>query len=235
MIRATLLYLFTALFILLLAPPAVAWSLVTRGDSLLYALSRACIRTGGWICGIRVRLEGREKIPPACTCVFLSNHQGNIDGPVLLHALPCNWAALIKREMMRLPVLSLVLERAGFVPIERLNPKQAHAGIDEGARRLAAGKPFLAFPEGTRSRDGRLGPFKKGVFVMAIKAGAPVVPVTILGSSSILPPGRYGVRPGEVRVVIHDPIETARLGLEDRDALIAETRRAIASALPAEG
>ncbi|NLV31428.1 MAG: 1-acyl-sn-glycerol-3-phosphate acyltransferase [Acidobacteria bacterium] len=235
MIRATLLYLFTGLFILVLAPPAIAWTLLARRDSLLYTLARACIRTGGWICGIRVRVEGKDKIPPGRTCVFLSNHQGNIDGPVLLHALPHNWAALVKKEMMRLPVLSLVLERAGFVPIERLNPKQAHAGIDEGARRLAAGKHFVAFPEGTRSRDGRLGPFKKGVFLMAIKAGAPVVPVTILGSSAVLPPGRYAVRPGEVRVILHGPIETGRLGLEDRDDLIAETRRAIASALPADG
>jgi 1-acyl-sn-glycerol-3-phosphate acyltransferase len=153
------------------------------------------------MCGVRVEVQGIEKIAPGKTYLFLSNHQSNFDGPVLVHAIPRDWKALIKKEMMRLPVFSLVLKQVQFVPIERLNPKKAHAGIEFGARLLTEGKSFVAFPEGTRSRNGRLGEFKKGVFIMAIKAQVPVIPITILDSDKILPPGRYDIRPGRAKSV----------------------------------
>jgi 1-acyl-sn-glycerol-3-phosphate acyltransferase len=231
MIRATFTYIFLSLYILLLAPPAVLWALLAGKDALLYRLSRFCIRISGWICGIRVIVEGREKIVPGVTYVFLSNHQGNFDGPVLVHCIPRDLKALIKMEMMRLPVLSLVLKQVRFVPIERTNPKKAREGIEQGARLLAEGKSFFAFPEGTRSRDGKMGEFKKGVFIMAIKAQVPIMPVTISGSAKIQPPGSYSVRPGSIKVIFHDPIPTAGMGIEDRNHLVQLTRTAIASGL----
>jgi 1-acyl-sn-glycerol-3-phosphate acyltransferase len=232
MIRATLVYAFVSVYILLLAPAAMLWCILTENCSLLYRLARFCIRTAGWMCGVRVAIQGIENISPGKTYVFLSNHQSNFDGPVLLHAIPRDWKALIKKEMMRLPVFSLVLKQVQFVPIERLNPKQAHAGIELGAKLLKEGKSFLAFPEGTRSRNGQMGEFKKGVFIMAIKAQIPVVPITILDSDKILPPRKYAIRPGWIRVIFHDPIVTEGLSLEARNQLIQDTRKAIASALP---
>ena len=232
MIRATLLYLFVGLYILLLAPASMFWTAISGDTRLLYSLARFCVRIAGFFCRIRVRVQGREKILPGIPYVFLSNHQGNFDAPVLLHVIPRNWKALIKKEMMRLPLFSLVLRQVQFVPIERSNPMKAHSGIELGARLLTEGNSFLAFPEGTRSRDGRLGEFKKGVFIMALKAQTPIVPVTILDSASIQPPGKYGIRPGCIRVVFHDPIVTAGMKFEDRDQLVQRTRDAIASALP---
>jgi 1-acyl-sn-glycerol-3-phosphate acyltransferase len=232
MIRATLVYLFTAIFILFLAPASMLWCFLAGNSSLIYRLGRFCIRTVGWMCGVRVEVQGSERIAPGKNYVFLSNHQSNFDGPVLLHAIPRDWKALIKKEMMRLPVFSLVLRQVQFVPIERLNPKKAHAGIELGAKLLSEGKSFVAFPEGTRSRNGRLGEFKKGVFIMAIKAQIPVIPITILDSDKILPPGRYAIRPGCIRVIIHDPIITEGMSLEERNQLVQLTRNAIASALP---
>jgi len=232
MIRATLVYLFVGLYILLLAPPGMLWTLISGNSALLYRLARFCIRTAGLMCRVKVSAQGREKILPGITYVFLSNHQGNFDGPVLLHLIPRDWKALIKKEMMRLPVFSLVLKQVQFVPIERLNPKRAHTGIEIGARLLAEGKSFLAFPEGTRSRDGRLGEFKKGVFIMAIKAQVPIIPVTILDSARIQRPGEYGIRPGCIHVIFHDPISTEGMNFEDRNRLVQLTRDAIASALP---
>lgn len=231
MARATLVYVFIGLYILLLAPFALLWSIGSRDDRLLYVLARFCIRAAGVICGVRVQIEGQKKIAPGATYLFLSNHQGNFDGPVLMHAIPRNCKALIKKEMMKLPVLSLVLDQARFVPIERLNPKQAQTGIDLGAQLLANGHSFIAFPEGTRSRDGLLGEFKKGVFVMAIKAQAPVMPVTIVGSASVQPRGSYAIRPGRVQVIFHDPIPTAGMNLDDRNRLVLLTRGAIESGL----
>src|SRR5512147_740186 len=129
MIRATLVYLFLALYILLLAPPAMLWALISGNGALLYHLARFGIRVAGWMCGVRVSIRGKEKIAPGVTYVFLSNHQGNFDAPVLVHAIPRDWSALIKQEMMRLPLLSLVFRQVQFVPIERSNPKHAHSGI----------------------------------------------------------------------------------------------------------
>jgi 1-acyl-sn-glycerol-3-phosphate acyltransferase len=183
------------------------------------------------MCGIRVDIQGREKISPGQTYVFLSNHQGNFDGPVLLHAIPRDWKALIKKEMMNLPVLSLVMKQVQFVPIERSNPKKARSGIEFGVSLLKKGHSFIAFPEGTRSRDGRLGNFKKGVFIMAIEAQAPVIPVTIRNSARIQPPGSYGIHPGIIEVIFHDPILTAGMTVEDRDSLIQLIRDTISSEL----
>lgn len=232
MIRATLVYLFVGLYILVLAPVAMLWTLITQDPRLIYRLARFCIRAAGWMCRVKVIVQGQEKILPEKTYVFLSNHQGNFDGPVLCHVIHRDWKALIKKEMMRLPILSLVLKQVQFVPIDRSNPKKAQEGIELGAKLLKEGKSFIAFPEGTRSRDGRLGEFKKGVFIMAIKAQIPVIPVSILDSNKIQPPGIYGIRPGTIHVVFHDPISTQGMDLEDRNRLVQLTRDAIVSKLP---
>jgi 1-acyl-sn-glycerol-3-phosphate acyltransferase len=208
------------------------WTLVAGNSVVLYKMARFCIRAAGWMSGVRVIVQGREKILPGKNYVFLSNHQGNFDGPMLCHVIPRDLKALIKKEIMRLPVLSLVLRQVQFVPIERQNPKQAQLGIELGARLLKEGKSFFAFPEGTRSRDGRLGEFKKGVFLMAIKAQTPIIPITILDSNRVQPPGYYGIRPGSIHVIFHDPIETTGMDMEDRNRLVQLTRDAIASALP---
>jgi len=231
LLRATLVYLFIGIYVLLLAPFGLIWTVCVKDAHFLFCLTRLCIRCAGWIAGVRVQVEGREKIDPARTFVFLSNHQGNFDGPVLLHVLGRDLRAPVKMEMMRLPIISLILRATEFVPLERTNPKQARAGIERSARLIREGKSFFAFPEGTRSRDGSLGKFKKGVFIMAIQAEAPVVPITIMNSAAIQPPGSYGIRPGAIRIVIHDPIETRGMTFEDRDALIMRTRADIASAL----
>jgi 1-acyl-sn-glycerol-3-phosphate acyltransferase len=233
MIRSTLAYFYVAVFLLLLAPASLLWCILTGNSSLLYRLGRFCIRTAGWMCGVRVEMRGWEKAAAVRTCIFLSNHQSNLDGPVLVHAIPRDWKALIKKEMMRMPVFSLVMKQIQFVPLERSNPKQAHAGIELGAKMLAEGNSFIAFPEGTRSIDGQLGEFKKGAFIMALKAQMPVIPVTILDADKILPRGKYAIRPGRIRVIFHDPIATEGMSVENRNQLMQSTRAAIASALPA--
>ena len=231
MIRATLVYLFIGIYVLLLAPFGLLWTAHSRDAHFLFCLTRFCIRSAGWLAGVRVNVEGLEKIDSARTFVFLSNHQGNFDGPVLLHVLGRDLRALVKMEMMRLPVISLILRATEFVPLARTSPKQARAGIERAVRLIREGKSFFAFPEGTRSRDGTLGEFKKGGFIMAIQTATPIVPVTITNSAAIQPPGSYGIRPGRIRVVVHDPIETTGMTFEDRNALVRQTRAAIASAL----
>lgn len=231
MIRATLVYAFIALYVLILGPVALIWVLLTKETRHLYALARFCVRASGILAGIRVRIEGRDKISEDGTYLFLSNHQGNSDAPVLLHSIPRNWREVVKHEMMRLPVLSIIMRYAEFVPVERRNPQQARSAINYGASLLSRGYSFITFPEGTRSRDGHLGVFKKGAFIMAIKAQVPVVPITIDGSGDVQPPGRYIVKPGIIKVFFHDPIPTRGMEIEDRNRLMEMTRNAIASKL----
>ncbi len=231
MLRATLVYVFVALYIILMAPVGMLYTRISGNNALLYKMARLCIRVSGWMSGVRVYIQGREKISSGQTYVFLSNHQGNFDGPVLFHAIHRDWKALIKKEMMNLPVLSMAMKQVQFVPIERTNPKKARLGIELGASLLKKGHSFIAFPEGTRSRDGRLGSFKKGVFIMAIEAQIPIIPVTIRNSAGIQPPGSYAIHPGSVDVIFHDPIPTAGMTIEDRDHLIQLTRDAISSGL----
>jgi 1-acyl-sn-glycerol-3-phosphate acyltransferase len=231
MIRATLVYIFIALYVCLVGPLAMFWTLVAKDSRLIYSLARICVKAAGWLSGVRVRPHGLEKIAPGQNYVFLSNHQGNFDGPVLIHVIPRDVRALVKREMMRLPVLSLIMRQVKFVPKDRSDVHKARAGIDYGATLLQQGFSFFAFPEGTRSRDGRLGEFKKGVFVMAIKGQTPVMPITILNTNRIQSPGDYRIHPGTVEIIFHDPIPTRDMDLPDRDRLMESTRASIASAL----
>jgi 1-acyl-sn-glycerol-3-phosphate acyltransferase len=227
MLRASFVYLFIALYVLIAGPIGIIGSLLSGRTDFVYGLARLCMRLAGWMSGIRLVIRGQERILPDRTYLFLSNHQSNFDGPILLHTTGRNLRAIVKTEMMRIPLLSMVLRRVQFVPIDRKDPVQARAGLDRAAQLLRNGFSFFAFPEGTRSRDGFLGQFKKGVFVMAIQAGMPVVPVSIRNSRALQLPGRYGIRPATVEVAFHDPIDTCIMKLEDRDYLLRLTREAI--------
>jgi len=115
--------------------------------------------------------------------------------------------------------------------VDRKNREQALDAVERGVLALNAGKSFLVYPEGTRSPDGRLQKLKKGVFVMAVKAGAPIVPISVSGSNKIMPKGKFVIRPGRVRITFHDSIETEGLTTEDRDLIIERVRQAILTGL----
>lgn len=234
MIRATFVYLFVGLYILLMAPVGIVWTLATNNTVLIYKLARLCIRIAGWMCGIKVHIHGCEKILPGKAYLFLSNHQGNIDGPVLFYAIRRDFRGLIKKELMQIPLLGWVFRTVQFVPIDRRDSIKARASIDRGAALLREGYSFIAFPEGTRSRDGRLKEFKKGVFAMALKAAVPIIPITIVNTGRVQPPGNYGIQPAAVELFVHDPIYTNGMTLEDRNLLAEKTRAAISAALPPE-
>ena len=159
--------------------------------------------------GIRYRVIGREHIPPDRAVVFCSNHQSNVDPPVLFQALHRRLHILYKAELRKLPVLGRVIEAGGFVAVQRENRDAAFASIERAAASIRAGNSFLIFPEGTRSKTDELLPFKKGGFVMALKAQAPIVPVAITGGRAAMRKGSAIVRPVHVTVRIGAPVETA--------------------------
>jgi 1-acyl-sn-glycerol-3-phosphate acyltransferase len=185
------------------------------------------------LAGIRLRLEGREHFP-AGAAVYACNHSSNVEPPAVflaLRRLHPRLRVLYKAEMRRLPILVWVFDVAGFVPVERANPEQSFPAIDRAGAALAGGSSFVIFPEGTRSRTGELLPFKKGGFVMALRAQVPVVPVAVSGGREAMRKGSRLIWPATVTVRLGPPVPTAGLSLEDRDALSGRVRAALASML----
>jgi 1-acyl-sn-glycerol-3-phosphate acyltransferase len=223
-----------SLYVLIVAPPGMLLAILFRSKELLYVLGHLGVRLGLVLSGIRVRLAGAENVPRDRAAVFCSNHQSNVDPPALFDTLHPRMHILYKAEIDAIPILGRALRLGGFIPIDRRNREAAMRSIEAGAASIRAGNSFLIFPEGTRSRTSELLPFKKGGFLMAIKARAPIVPVAVQGGRAAMHKGSSIIRPATVSIRVGEPIETAGLRLTDRDALIALTRQRI-EALLAEG
>lgn len=179
--------------------------------------------------GARLRVEGLRQLDPTGAYVFVANHASLVDIWAILAALPHSVKFLAKRELMRWPVFGRVLHAAGHLPIDRSDMRHALAAYDEAAAKIRRGTSAAVFAEGTRTRTGELLPFKRGPFVLAIRAGVPVVPVWIGGTYAMLPRGSLRFRPGEVLVRLGAPIPTAHLEHEDRERLAQEARAAVAA------
>jgi len=180
------------------------------------------------VCGVRVRVHGAEHIPPGSTCVWTANHQSYLDIPVVFARLPADFRIMAKASLFHFPFLGWHLRRSGHMPVERANPARAARSLLAAAAHVRRGTPVFIFPEGGRSPDGQLREFKTGAFLLAIKAEAPVVPVTIHGTFAALPMHSWNVRPGLVDLVLHPPIPTAGMTSHSSDALAAQVRDVIA-------
>lgn len=178
--------------------------------------------------GVRVEVRHREKIPAGQAVVYMANHQSNADPPALFPCLP-PVLVLVKKEMFAIPIFGRAMRLRGFIPVDRSRRERAIEAVDEAARSLQAGNSFVIFPEGTRSPDGRLQPLKKGGFIMALKAGAPIVPVSISSGRRIMRKGEWAVHAGSMQVSFHDPIPTINRKLDD--GIIEEVAKAILQGL----
>ena len=230
-VRSITAYVAVSLYVLIVAPPAMLIAILFGAKSHLYVLGHAGVRLGLALTGIHYRVAGAEHVPQGRAAVFCANHQSNIDPPVLFDAIHPRMHILYKAEIDAIPILARAFRYGGFLPVDRRNKEAALRSIEAGAASIRAGNSFLIFPEGTRSRNADLLPFKKGGFIMAIKAQAPIVPVAVQGGRDAMQRGSAFIRPVTVTVRIGEPIQTAGLGLDDRDALIERTRARIAALL----
>jgi 1-acyl-sn-glycerol-3-phosphate acyltransferase len=179
-------------------------------------------------CGIRVHSEGLEHIDPAQPEVYAANHLSALDIPVLYASLPTQFRILAKRELFRYPFMGWHLTRSGQIPIDHGDARASLRGLNRASDSLRNGMPLVIFPEGGRSRDGRLQNFMGGAFYMAIKAQAPVVPVVLVGTYEHLPMNSFHLRPGRVDMIVGEPIPTTGMVPREMDKLAARVREVMA-------
>ena len=226
-LRSIVTYIAVALYVVVVGAPLVLRAIVTGNPAPLYRTGLIGVRLGVALSGIRVTVSGAEQIRPDRPAVYAVNHASNVEPPILfavLSPLFPRLRVLYKAELRKLPILTRAFDLAGFVPLQRGNRDQSLPAIEKAAEALRAGNSFLIFPEGTRSRTGELLPFKKGGFVMAVKAQAPVVPVAIKGARDAMRKGSPWIQPVHVRVAFGAPVPTAGLALEDRDKVVTVVR-----------
>jgi 1-acyl-sn-glycerol-3-phosphate acyltransferase len=220
-------------YVVLALPAAAAgipWALITGDIGPLYRWSMWILRTGVRLARIRVKVVGREHIP-ARPCIFMANHVSNLDPPIVLPELPFRTAFFIKRSLMRIPILGLGMRLGNFIPVDRDGRlESARESVQAANRVLISGVNVSTFPEGTRSRSGKLQPFKKGAFFLAMESGAPVVPISIFGSEQMMTKGSLRIKPGTAHLTFHPAVHPEQFA--SREQLTLAVRAAITSGLP---
>jgi 1-acyl-sn-glycerol-3-phosphate acyltransferase len=206
------------------------WTYITRDVSLLYRMSMWGAWTGVRLAGVKIEPVGLDKLDPSRTYIFMSNHTSNLDPPILLPLIPRRTSVMAKKELFSYPLLGETMRIGSLVPVDRGNRDAGIAAVRAAAEVIRQGINMTIYVEGKRSFDGKLLPFKKGPFYLAVECGVPVVPVTIVGTHEIMPKARFQISPGTAKIIFHDPIEPSQFG--SRECLMERVRAVINQGLP---
>jgi 1-acyl-sn-glycerol-3-phosphate acyltransferase len=211
----------------------VPYSFLVGDIGPLYRVAMWILHAGVAAGGIRIEISGQDNLPALRSCIFMSNHVSNLDPPVLLPCLPGRSSVLLKKQLVRIPILGTAMRMAKFVPVERgQKVEAAKASIAAAGDALRSGLNILVFPEGTRAKDGRLQAFKKGPFFLAEETKAPIIPIAISGTESMMRKGSFAVMPGVARIEFLKVMEPTDYAT--REELMIAVRAAIDAALPVE-
>ena len=232
MIRTILMLTFWGLALPLASIVGVPWTYITRDIRFLYWMAMRGAWAGIRIAGVQVETEGLENLDNSRTYIFMSNHTSNLDPPLLLPLMPQRTSVMVKKELFRYPILGEIMRMGSLVPVDRGNREAGIAAVRASAEIIQQGINMTIYVEGKRSFDGKLLPFKKGPFYLAMECQVPVVPITIIGTHEIMPKKRFSIKPRRVKVIFHAPIEPQDFG--SRECLMEKVRTVIESGLPEE-
>jgi len=232
LIRTILMLTFWVLALPVAAVVGFPWTFLTRDINLLYRMSMWGALTGVKLAGVKVETVGLEKIDPSRTYIFMSNHASNLDPPILLPLIPGRTSVMAKKELFRYPILGETMRMGSLVPVDRGNRDAGIAAVKAAAEVIRQGIHMTIYVEGKRSFDGKLLPLKKGPFYLAMECGVPVVPVTIVGTHTLMPKARFRIDPGTARIIFYDPIEPQEF--VSREGLMERVRSTINQGLPPE-
>ena len=206
------------------------WTFISGDISLLYSMFMWGAWNGVRLTGVRVATVGLDQLDAAGTYIFMSNHVSNLDPPILIPLIPRRTSVMVKKELFTYPILGRAMRMGSLVPVDRGNRDAGIEAVKAAKQVIGQGLNMTIYVEGKRSFDGKLLPFKKGPFYLAMECGVPVVPVTIAGTHYAMPKKRFAIRPGTVKVIFHEPIEPK--DFSSRECLMEKVRAAIDSGLP---
>ena len=227
MIRSVLLLIIGVIFTAFMSGCAVLFPLISPGENKAHRIASLWARILLILTNTRVKVIGTENVLAGKPQVFMANHQSDFDILIVLAHIPGQFRWIVKKELFNIPVFGAAMRNAGYIEIDRQHHERAMMSVDEAARKIKEGKSVMSFPEGTRSRDGSIKPFKKGMFHLAIKSGVPIVPISIVGAKDIMPKRSLHIKPGQVTLVIDKPIDVNGYAIENRHELIERVRNVI--------
>jgi len=202
-------------------------SFVSTDENTIYKVGRIWAKCILAISKIKVTVKGLSNLNPNASYIYMANHTSNFDIPVLQACLPVQFRWLSKAELFKIPIFGYAMKRAGYISIDRSDRKSAIQSLQQVAKIIKNGVSVIIFPEGTRSRNNHIQPFKKGGFVLAVESGVPIIPVVIHGTWDIMPKKQILIKPGNVVVEIKKPIESSDYTRKTKDDLMKKVRAVI--------
>jgi 1-acyl-sn-glycerol-3-phosphate acyltransferase len=231
MIRKRIIVLWTFLFTAVMAGLAVILSFLSRNEITVHKIGRFWAKHLLATANIKVTVKGFSNLNLHVPYIYMANHTSNFDIPVLQACLPVSFRWLAKVELFKIPIFGHAMKRAGYISIDRSNKESAIQSLKQAATIIKKGASVIIFPEGTRSRNQNVQPFKKGGFVLAVDSGVPIVPVILHGTWKIMPKNQMVIEPGHVSVEIKKPIESSEYSRETKDFLMEKVRNVILESL----
>lgn len=232
MIRTTIMLLFWALAMPLAAIIGFGCVFLANDIRPLYQLFTWGAYAGVWLTGVRVDIVGLDQFDHSRSYIFMTNHVSNLDPPIQIPLIPRRTSVMVKKELFKTPILGPAMRLASLVPVDRGNRDAGIEAVNAAKDVIQKGMNMTIYVEGKRSFDGKLLPFKKGPFYLAMECGVPVIPMTIVGTHYAMPKKRFSIKPGRVKMIFHPPIEPKDFG--SRDCLMEKVRAVIESGLPEE-
>jgi 1-acyl-sn-glycerol-3-phosphate acyltransferase len=227
MLRSVFLVTASVLITAFFSTCCVIFSLLGASENSIHKVARTWATILLKISNVQVSVHGTEHISTEQPQIFMSNHQSDFDILIVLAYLPGQFRWIAKKELFRIPVFGKAMKNAGYIEIDRQNHERALQNLAEAARKIREGKSVMSFPEGTRTVDGTIKAFKKGMFHLALQAGVPIVPITIIGASEIMPKRSLQINPGRITMIIDRPIDVTAYSEDSRPELIERVRMVI--------